>query len=340
MTRPPLKKTTIAGGALLVLGACGVLRLVFPTGGAVFSHVEHLEKGAECKDCHGEAMDREKPAMPAMAVCNDCHDDLDKDKPPERHASIFVPEGRTEPIWSRVTALADEVIFDHALHVKEKVACADCHIGIEGNTEVSTAVAVGMEACVKCHATQAKEDNDCASCHRERRRDVPPPDHRGLWARRHGPVAQGAGGYLAASRCAICHTEEGCTACHQENAPRDHTGQWRHQAHGIASALDRERCAVCHTTDTCHRCHQEAAPRSHRGSWGGTASNHCYTCHAAGNDQGCAVCHKGTPSHVLLAAGKPADHTPGMNCRQCHTPASLAGLPHADNGMECNACHK
>lgn len=341
MTRPSLKTILIAGG-VAGLGACGFLGSFFdgPSGPA-FSHADHIEKGLECKDCHGEKLAEAAPVLPKMAVCLDCHKDLDEKKPPEKQAAIFVPPGATEATWSRVTALPSDAVFDHAKHVKKDVKCAECHTGIEKSVRVTPALAVSMEACVKCHAAKAQAYRDCASCHRDIRPDRAPPSHQQVWAQQHGAVATGAAGAAEASRCALCHTQRACAECHQERAPRDHTMTWRTQTHGIAAALNRDRCQVCHKTDSCDRCHQEAAPRSHVGSWGGETDNHCYSCHQPVSSESCAVCHRGTPSHQS-APPKPAWHLIGMNCRQCHTPAAPGAqrLPHADNGMDCNACHQ
>jgi hypothetical protein len=63
---------------------------------------------------------------------------------------------------------------------------------------------------------------------------------------------------------------------------------------------------------------------------------HCLTCHEQLSESACSVCHKGTPDH-RLAAPKPANHTAGLNCRQCHGHGQP--LPHVDNGTDCNSCH-
>jgi hypothetical protein len=71
--------------------------------------------------------------------------------------------------------------------------------------------------------------------------------------------------------------------------------------------------------------------------WGGKRSRHCLNCHQPlrpDSPDGCGVCHKGTPSHDR-APRQPGWHTPDMQCLLCHSP-----LPHADNGQNCNACHK
>jgi hypothetical protein len=102
--------------------------------------------------------------------------------------------------------------------------------------------------------------------------------------------------------------------------------------------MDRESCAVCHQRDFCDRCHASTEPMNHVGAFGGTLSTHCLGCHfPLSAEEGCGVCHKATPSH-LLAAPKPPDHVPGMNCLQCH--GIQQPLPHVDKGDDCNTCHK
>jgi len=175
--------------------------------------------------------------------------------------------------------------------------------------------------------------NDCAVCHREIRKDAPPPSHKLGWKRFHGQAARD-GGPSMADRCSLCHTEASCSSCHREEAPASHTQLWKDRGHGIAVAIDRSACATCHTSDACDRCHRDTAPRSHVGAWGGTRSNHCYSCHGLARGEGCGMCHRGAPSHGA-AEPKPSWHSAGMNCRSCHYP-----VPHADNGMDCNACHR
>jgi hypothetical protein len=175
--------------------------------------------------------------------------------------------------------------------------------------------------------------NDCAVCHREIRKDAPPPNHRLNWKRLHGQASRDDGVSMA-NRCSLCHTEASCSSCHREEEPASHTHFWKERGHGIAVGIDRGACATCHHADACDRCHRDTAPRSHVGAWGAPRDNHCYSCHGLARGQGCGMCHRGAPGH-LEAEPKPSWHNAGMNCRSCHYP-----VPHADNGMDCNACHR
>jgi hypothetical protein len=102
--------------------------------------------------------------------------------------------------------------------------------------------------------------------------------------------------------------------------------------------VDRENCAACHEPTSCERCHADVKPRNHVGQWGGLHSHdtHCLVCHQPLSQEGCVACHATAKSH-LLAAPKPSDHYPGMDCRACH--GLSQALPHVDNGDDCNACH-
>jgi hypothetical protein len=151
----------------------------------------------------------------------------------------------------------------------------------------------------------------------------------------HGRVAR-AHSEATADRCVLCHTESTCSACHQVQAPDNHTNYWRERGHGITAMIDRENCQACHEPMSCERCHADVKPRNHVGNWGAPHDTHCLVCHQPLSQEGCVACHATAKSH-LLAAPKPSDHYPGMDCRACH--GLSQPLPHVDNGDDCNACH-
>jgi hypothetical protein len=157
-----------------------------------------------------------------------------------------------------------------------------------------------------------------------------------MWLKVHGDVARAhAGG--TSEDCTLCHSENSCSECHLTQMPPSHTNFWRRRGHGQIAAFDRDDCSTCHQPDACNRCHEQALPVSHRGTWGGTRSTHCFSCHFPLRAEGCFTCHKDANSHQL-ATPLPANHFPGMDCRQCH--GLTAPLPHVDNGTDCEACHR
>jgi len=321
---------------LLGCAACGALRSWFagPRRFA-FSHERHvtLEK-LDCANCHAEALASDEPGMPARDTCDVCHLEIDASLPPEKRiASLF---HGAEFAAAHRQKLPGEVHFSHKLHATGKQACADCHRGIEHAEDVLALAPLRMDDCTRCHQQRAvPAQQDCAQCHSTITRQWAPANHRANWTRAHGPVARAAG-EPAAERCALCHTPASCEQCHRSQAPENHNAYWHERAHGLASMADRQNCAACHEPESCESCHAVTRPCNHVGSWGAPLDTHCLTCHQPLRSEECAACHKATPSHQN-ATHQPANHFPGMNCRQCHTPPVM--LPHADNGDDCSSCH-
>jgi hypothetical protein len=159
---------------------------------------------------------------------------------------------------------------------------------------------------------------------------------------RHGAVALDRRGRNE-GRCELCHLDPNfCERCHAVEQPRNHTHLFRTKTHGIVAAVDRAKCQVCHDTDFCVRCHESTPPRSHGAMWASGRNLHCAQCHIPIRfSSSCRACHFEEPTHST-APPQPAWHTPGMNCRLCHTPAGNGAPPlrHIDNGTQCETCHR
>jgi hypothetical protein len=327
----PLVGMLLAGGGCMLLSESSPGEKPF-----AFNHAIHVQQGLECTDCHAGADSRDEPGMPVLAQCQLCHQDLDKEKPPEKHATVLF-EGKVFKA-QHAMQLGDEVIFSHQAHVARGQECSACHTGIEASERIGPEIRMSMDGCTACHAksaTATKAPEDCAVCHKEIRRDREPTSHLHAWTRMHGQVVR-AGSEELGDRCSLCHTESTCTNCHASTPPENHDNFWRIRGHGIAAEVDRTNCAVCHRPDSCERCHADAMPLNHTGMWGTPRDTHCTACHFPLQSNGCVACHKGTPSHAL-ATPMPPTHTPGMNCRQCH--GVTQPLPHVDNGSTCTMCH-
>ncbi|MEY4673640.1 MAG: hypothetical protein RL148_1424 [Planctomycetota bacterium] len=323
------------GLLLATVAGCSVLGSFGGKKTFAFSHKVHAEQGMECSDCHMDWESSDQPGMPALAQCNLCHENLEKENPERpKVATLFNEAGY---LAARVTKLGGDVIFSHKQHaVVEGMECTSCHEGIAENDVVDASLAVSMADCTKCHVEQAKP-NECATCHTDIRADKLPPNHDGLWKRFHGRVVR-SDSTATADNCSLCHTESSCVQCHMDEQPANHNNYFRLRGHGLIAQMDRESCSACHRADSCDSCHAETRPLSHNANFGGTRSNHCTGCHlplTEGNS--CTTCHKDTPSH-RLATPKPPGHSPAMDCRQCHGRGQA--LPHVDNGMDCNACHR
>lgn len=322
----PLVLMALSGaGCMLFSGSEHEKPLAFP-------HKVHVDEGLECADCHPGATDGEEPGMPGLQSCLLCHKELDAAKPPEKQiTSLF--EGNTFKAI-RANHLSSEVIFSHSRHAGVESSCNTCHTGIETNERIGRDMHITMSRCMECHAERHVVD-DCATCHREIRREVMPASHQQNWKQKHGQVVRAETNEIA-DTCSLCHSEATCVACHMDVPPPNHNNFWRLHGHAIAASMDRQNCAACHRPDSCERCHQSMLPQSHSGMWGAPKDTHCNGCHFPLASNGCIVCHKSTPSHDT-AAPMPPWHNPGMNCRQCH--GVTQPLPHVDNGSNCTMCH-
>ncbi len=318
----------------IIIVACAVA-----TGdrGPGFDHVIHAENDLECTDCHRAIAGSDGITTPDRADCADCHAEYEAGKPPGKYdLSLFAS---SDSPWQHVSRLPDERIFSHQDHVAVVAQCRDCHVGITGSRRVDKSLAVTMDACVSCH-TEQRAANECQTCHRDYRRDRPPPSHRGEFLHTHGRHLAFGGLDLIPKDCAICHLDRSsCDDCHRDRLPRNHTNHWRLRGHGMISALDRKRCSVCHQTgDMCMRCHQQMRPLDHRASYGAPMNRHCVHCHLPLRRNRCAACHQDTPGHDT-APQQPRDTAHKTNdsaaCRNCHRP-----LSHLDNRDDCTTCHR
>jgi len=324
--------------AAIFVGAatgCAVLRaFCLQEQPLAFSHALHAKKHLGCTDCHAAQADGHLRSYPVQSQCELCHSDIDAEKPPERRIDTLFVDGHYQP--AGVTRLPDEVRFSHATHLAKGAQCEQCHKDVWQNERVDASLAIGMQTCMDCHAAVGAEQT-CSTCHTVIDRNTPPANHEQLWRQTHGKVVRG-GVQGPATDCAMCHSEQTCSQCHQDEKPASHNVFWRERAHGLVAAMDRNSCATCHKEDSCTSCHADTMPLSHVGTWGNPLDAHCLSCHVPLKTQSCSVCHKGTPSH-LEAPPKPdiPPHNPAANCRSCH--GITAPLPHVDNGADCNSCH-
>ncbi|HEX5050726.1 MAG TPA: cytochrome c3 family protein [Planctomycetota bacterium] len=322
----------MASGCLAT--GCALIGVFSPNGKPYgFNHVVHAKEGLECGDCHTTWESEDAPGMPARGGCKLCHEAIDEQKPPERRIDVLF-DGDTFKA-RRVSALASEIVFSHRQHAAKPIECKACHTGIEQNEYVDGSLALDMRDCVDCHRQQ-NVASECSTCHQQLRVDFPPDSHLFQWKKMHGRTVR-AHGSGTANDCSLCHTEATCTTCHQSEMPDNHDNYFRRRAHGLLARMDRQNCAACHRSDSCDTCHQETRPMNHMGSFSSTLNTHCLSCHLPVQNSECFTCHRGTPSHDL-ATPKPPDHTPGMNCRQCHGMGQP--LPHVDKGDDCNICHR
>lgn len=317
---------------------------------ATFPHDVHVhEKGLQCQFCHMTAKGADLPSMPPPELCAPCHDPKTGDPKVRANSAADATFAQWTQRWfaeggvfRRASGgqLTEDVVFRHSDHAgNQQLPCAQCHGGVASERAVPASMPDWKRACMDCHESRGIDNRDCGKCHQQIGRETQPRSHFHAWDIRHGDIVR-SGDDSSQHRCELCHEEQGsCTACHQNNAPRNHDNLFRTKTHGFLASIDRSRCYTCHKTDSCDECHRTTRPVSHRPGFGDRAQRHCNSCHFPLQDDGCSVCHKGTPSHNE-AEDLPSNHNPAMNCRQCHGPGRDEDLPHPDGGHQCTACHR
>ena len=241
----------------------------------VFSHKNHVGRGASCPDCHGAVATSTQSSpdyMPDMPTCFSCHD------------------GETA---------GDNCELCHS----DKITLSDIHPA-EWRHQHGALAAGDRDWCAQCH----QDKNACVECHRGDNLEGRIHDLNYVYT--HGMDAKSK-----RIECSRCHDSETfCNGCHQaENRiPLLHSTMGWLTNHGTAARRDVESCAACHEGDdpTCARsgCHRDADgvrgtdPRFHassmtlfdvHGPWH-AGDYFCFRCHVNTGRPGmgfCGYCH-------------------------------------------------
>ena len=131
----------------------------------LFPHKTHIEKKAECIDCHESVEKGPIAGIPSVKTCMICHSQIATDRPLIKQVAAYSEKGIEIP-WQRVYGFTPEVHvrFNHAPHVRAKVACATCHGDVAKQAVAERVVDHTMGFCVNCHQAK-KASNDCLTCH-------------------------------------------------------------------------------------------------------------------------------------------------------------------------------
>jgi hypothetical protein len=249
-----------------------------------FPHQEHQGLFPLCTGCHeGVPLGNEADYYPEPASCLGCHDGVREER----------------VTWQGPRERVGNVVFEHRAHDAALTdagdppqECASCHIA-PGGERMAVADSIQLGTCWSCHAHTASNhqvDADCSSCHLPLASTAfdgariaaiePPADHTSdrFLGFDHGRLVR-----EDATRCATCHTQERCVACHVDatideiaafpaapptmdlptdtvryNEPTSHTeGDWLVTHGSLASRAD---CATCHTSNDCLTCHVQPVP--------------------------------------------------------------------------------
>lgn len=130
-----------------------------------YSHKAHIARGLNCLDCHSGADTGAAATIPSVEKCMLCHAKLGTNQPEVQKVMAYAKSGREIP-WERVYGFAPSAMvkFQHAPHVRAKVACATCHGDMTQATTAQRTVTHTMGTCLECHR-QNHASEDCAACH-------------------------------------------------------------------------------------------------------------------------------------------------------------------------------
>ncbi len=136
-----------------------------PTQPVAFAHQVHLAKGMQCDQCHA-GVDRGPDAViPGVNSCMACHRVAARDRPEIRKVAAYSARGEEIP-WEQVYSFSHSahLKFNHAAHLRAKVACVSCHGDMRQETTAQPLVNLTMGYCVGCHQ-QREASVECVTCH-------------------------------------------------------------------------------------------------------------------------------------------------------------------------------
>lgn len=355
-----------------------------------FDHALHLGKAKmQCDECHDVAKST-RPSdrnLPLEQACLDCHDvteeNPEKASPPAACATCHpgyhptfpagVPLDETSkatPHPPAVVMPAASLVFSHQAHLSRGTTCDVCHKGVAQAGLATVDHLPMMDDCLTCHDGD-RAPATCATCHVARADGVlvtslpggklaprglfRNDDHRGDFARTHGPAAKADAAY-----CRNCHTESECSKCHTGHVKplTIHAADYI-LTHPPEARRDDPQCSKCHRLQTfCRDCHLRSGVTSVVGTGFGFRD--------AANAGGLADFHSATfkgdvtsPDHHMYEARRNLRQCVGCHqesdCVRCHATLDKGGSsmrsPHpADfekrcgrilrvNDRACRQCH-
>jgi len=220
------------------------------------------------------------------------------------------------------TASANELVFDHALHVQENgIECEACHGDAKQATSVKMDLRPSMDTCGDCH--DVEDEAECATCHvGDDALSYEPSEVEVDFFSHQGHLQRGAS-------CETCHATEGSD---------------------VVRAAAMDDCRGCHTTaaqlSDCSQCHARGAemiPSSHGAGWESwhgvearSADNGCQSCHTQSD---CQQCHSGDnlrprvhPTGFEFRHALDAQVS-SIECESCHSDRAFCSSCHASRGV-------
>jgi hypothetical protein len=130
-----------------------------------FNHSVHIKNGLQCEGCHTGVTQGPDAGIPSVTFCMACHQAIATDKSEIKKLAAYAAKGQ-EPPWQPVFWFypAVHVRFRHAPHVRNGIACEECHGDLSKETVAVRSKDLTMQFCLSCHKAKGASV-DCVTCH-------------------------------------------------------------------------------------------------------------------------------------------------------------------------------
>ncbi|MGD8496891.1 MAG: cytochrome c3 family protein [Gemmatimonadales bacterium] len=171
-----------------------------------FNHRFHSQElNMQCAYCHGGTQVSPVATIPPVEVCMGCHRIVGSQLQPIQQLREMYNNG--QPVeWKRIHKLPDFVQFPHEAHIRNQVACSECHGEVEKMDRVSQVNSLKMGWCLSCHMGEGQE-TDYATDRLIAAQFPPPPMPEGrqpvgLYPRK---IDEEYGAHRGPIDCTVCH---------------------------------------------------------------------------------------------------------------------------------------
>ncbi len=138
-----------------------------------FNHRFHTQElGMQCAYCHGGAQSSAVAPVPPVELCMGCHRVVGAQLEPIQELTGYWDRGEPVP-WEQVYKVPEFVQFPHDAHIRNELACAECHGPVEEMDRVYKFSSLKMGWCLECHTGEGRETDYATD--RLLARDFPPP---------------------------------------------------------------------------------------------------------------------------------------------------------------------
>jgi hypothetical protein len=130
-----------------------------------FNHKIHIQNGLQCAGCHAGVTQGPDAGIPSVTFCMACHQVIATGNPEIKKLTAYAAKGQDVP-WQRVYWFypAVHLRFQHAPHIRNGIACEQCHGDLSKQTVAVRTTDLTMNFCLSCHKAKAVSV-DCITCH-------------------------------------------------------------------------------------------------------------------------------------------------------------------------------